>query len=75
MADFDKVENTYLQNGDTIIPLPKSGPVACTISGLPIFPAYNDQATLAWNACEMDACNAHVGKGFDYHYHGDPSGA
>lgn len=22
----------------------------------------------------MDICNAHVGQGFDYHYHGDPFG-
>lgn len=27
---------------------------------------------LLLQACEMDKCNAHVGKGFDYHYHGDP---
>ena len=23
----------------------------------------------------MDGCNAHVGQGFDYHYHGDPFGS
>jgi hypothetical protein len=22
----------------------------------------------------MDRCNAHVGRGYDYHYHGDPYG-
>jgi len=27
---------------------------------------------LTWTSCEVDACNAHVGKGYDYHYHGDP---
>ncbi|PNW77714.1 hypothetical protein CHLRE_10g448550v5 [Chlamydomonas reinhardtii] len=27
-----------------------------------------------WEACEIDKCNAHVGQGFDYHFHGDPFG-
>ena len=54
------------------IALPKSGPVAITVTGAPIFPPYNDQSELTWTSCEMDKCNAHVGQGFDYHYHGDP---
>jgi hypothetical protein len=58
----------------TGIPLPKSGPNSMAISGLPLFPAYNDRSELAWGSCEMDGCNAHVGQGFDYHYHGDPYG-
>lgn len=28
-----------------------------------------------WDICEVDNCNAHVGKGGDYHYHGDPYGS
>ena len=27
---------------------------------------------MTWLVCELDGCNAHVGMGFDYHYHGDP---
>ena len=27
-----------------------------------------------WDVCEADKCNAHVGRGGDYHYHGDPVG-
>ena len=66
---------TDVENGGDNIPLPKSGPVAFTTTGMPVFPPYNDQGNLAWQMCEMDKCNAHVGKGFDYHYHGDPFGA
>ena len=29
---------------------------------------------MTWPSCEVDQCNAHAGKGFDYHYHGDPFG-
>ncbi|KAG2449608.1 hypothetical protein HYH02_005141 [Chlamydomonas schloesseri] len=56
------------------IPLPKAGPTAFSINGAAIFPPYNDRAVLTWEACEIDKCNAHVGQGFDYHYHGDPFG-
>ncbi len=68
---------SFTSNGVAVLAtanLPKSGPAAFTLSGMPIFPPYNDQGGLAWRACEMDRCNAHVGKGFDYHYHGDPFG-
>jgi hypothetical protein len=40
----------------------QAGPAAFTVSGMPIFPAYNDVGGLTWLACEVDACNAHVGK-------------
>ena len=58
----------------TGVALPKSGPTSTASNGLPLFPAYNDQSAFAWSSCEMDGCNAHVGQGFDYHYHGDPFG-
>jgi hypothetical protein len=63
--------NSMLPN----IPLPISGPVAYAVNGLPLFPPYNNVGQLTWLTCEMDGCNAHVGQGFDYHYHGDPYGA
>ena len=68
--------NSFPSNSDSLtgIPLPKSGPSSMAISGLPLFPAYNDRSELSWGSCEMDGCNAHVGQGFDYHYHGDPFG-
>ena len=68
--------NSFPSSSDSLsgIPLPKSGPASMAISGLPLFPAYNDRSELAWGSCEMDGCNAHVGQGFDYHYHGDPFG-
>ena len=59
----------------TNVPLPASGPVAVTVNGLPLFPPYNNNGELTWVTCEMDGCNAHVGQGFDYHYHGDPFGS
>ena len=55
--------------------LPTSGPTTMSLDGLPVFPPYNDNSGLAWASCEMDGCNAHVGQGFDYHYHGDPFGS
>lgn len=42
--------------------------------GAPIYPFQNDQGVSAWSNCEVDYCNAHAGKGEDYHYHGDPFG-
>jgi hypothetical protein len=42
------------------------------VNGLPLFPPYNNRGDLTWTVCELDGCNAHVGMGFDYHYHGDP---
>lgn len=75
-SDTTNNVNAFLTNSKlSNVPLPKSGPVGVTVTGLPIFPAYNDQGALTWSQCEMDACNAHVGQGFDYHYHGDPYGS
>jgi hypothetical protein len=42
--------------------MPKSGPVSVSLNGMPIFPPQNDQGLLSWVSCEMDLCNAHVGK-------------
>lgn len=46
--------NSFIGNMLTGVALPKSGPVAMTVSGLPIFPPYNDQSQLTWTACEVD---------------------
>ena len=43
-----------------------------SVSGLSIFPLYNNVKQVAMANCEIDKCNAHAGQGFDYHYHGDP---
>jgi hypothetical protein len=45
---------SFIGNMLTGIALPKAGPVAMTVTGLPIFPAYNDQSQLTWTACEVD---------------------
>lgn len=42
--------------------------------GVPIYPAQNNRGVSAWDSCEVDYCNAHSGRGEDYHYHGDPFG-
>jgi hypothetical protein len=42
--------------------------------GVPIYPYYDNRKVTAWDSCEVDFCNAHSGKGEDYHYHGDPFG-
>lgn len=34
--------------------LPSSGSASNTISGMPIYPPYNDQSGLTWRSCEMD---------------------
>lgn len=43
--------------------------------GTPIYPYQNDRGESAWDSCELDYCNAHAGKGEDYHLHGDPFGS
>ncbi len=43
-----------------------------SVSGLSMFPLYNNNKEIAMSMCEVDTCNAHAGQGFDYHYHGDP---
>lgn len=51
-----------------------AGAMAVAVDGVPWFPNYNNRGGLTWEACELDDCNAHAGKGADYHYHGDPFG-
>jgi hypothetical protein len=51
-----------------------SGASGMASDGVPIYPYQNDQGVSAWDSCELDYCNAHAGKGVDYHYHGDPFG-
>lgn len=55
--------------------LPDNGPTGVTVTGLPIFPPYNNVGGLTWLSCEVDGCNTHAGQGHDYHYHGDPFGS
>ena len=43
-------------------------------NGVPIYPYKNTRGESVWSRCEADYCNAHSGKGEDYHYHGDPFG-
>ena len=52
--------------------LPDSGPLAVSVSGMNMYPLYNNQGQVSAARCEMDKCSAHAGQGFDYHYHGDP---
>ena len=44
------------------VAMPKSGPVSVSLNGMPVFPPQNDRGELSWASCEMDRCNAHVGK-------------
>jgi len=55
--------------------MPAAGAIGVAIDGVPIYPNYNNRGIFAWTSCEVDRCNAHSGKGEDYHYHGDPFGA
>eukprot|EP00392_Amoebophrya_sp_AT5.2_P000679 g680.t1 len=55
--------------------MPAAGAVAVAIDGVPMFPNYNNRGKFTWTSCEVDRCNAHSGKGEDYHYHGDFFGA
>ena len=61
-----------MNNTDTgyAIGLPVSGPVAVSVSGVPIFPLFNNRVLNSYEECEVGHCNAHAGKGNDYHYHG-----
>lgn len=70
MSIFSPIIQTYLFRG--ILGLPDSGGVAVTVSGMPIFPLFNNRVLNSNEECEIDNCNAHAGKGYDYHYHGDP---
>jgi len=54
--------------------LPMSGATGVMINGVPIYPNEDNRGLTIQDACEADRCMAHVGRGFDYHYHGDPFG-
>ena len=50
------------------------GCVGMSKDGVPLYPYFDNVLRTAWDSCESDLCNAHAGKGEDYHYHGDPFG-
>lgn len=54
--------------------LPMSGATGVMINGVPIYPNEDNRGQTIQDSCEADRCMAHVGKGADYHYHGDPFG-
>ena len=54
--------------------LPAAGAIGVAVDGVPMYPNYNDRGQYVWTSCGVDKCNAHSGKGGDYHYHGDPFG-
>ena len=55
---------------------PVRGPVGITITGMEVFPVYNNMGYLEPQKCEVDSCNAHVGAGGGQtHIHGDPFGS
>jgi hypothetical protein len=56
------------------IDLPMSGAIGVMINGMPIYPNEDNRGLTIQDACEADRCMAHVGRGADYHYHGDPYG-
>ena len=78
----DSSEHMCVQAGSNTVPnplqgvpgLPAAGAIGMAIDGVPMFPNYNNRGQPAWVSCEVDRCNAHSGKGDDYHYHGDPYG-
>jgi hypothetical protein len=77
------LEYTLLENGSSNkvygelpdMDLPQSGAIGVAINGIPLYPNEDNRGETVQQACESDRCMAHVGKGFDYHYHGDPFGA
>jgi hypothetical protein len=52
-----------------------AGAVGMAKNGVPIYPYMNNRGESVWDSCEADFCNAHSGKGEDYHYHGNPFGS
>merc|ERR1712151_288424 len=56
------------------VALPQSGAIGVTVNGVPIYPNEDNRGLTIQDACEADRCMAHVGRGADYHYHGDPYG-
>lgn len=75
--------STTVQAGSNTIPsplpgvpgMPAAGAMGVAVDGTPIFANYNNRGGFAWESCELDVCNAHSGKGEDYHLHGDPFGS
>ncbi|GMH94843.1 hypothetical protein TrVE_jg9957 [Triparma verrucosa] len=71
--------NAMGASGDAALPnvpgMPEAGCIGMAIDGVPMFPNYNNRGQPAATSCEIDRCNAHSGKGDDYHYHGDPFGS
>ncbi|CAD7966229.1 unnamed protein product [Amoebophrya sp. A120] len=66
--------NTIANPLNNVPGMPNAGAIAVAIDGIPMFPNYNNRGLFTWTSCEVDRCNAHSGKGEDYHYHGDPFG-
>lgn len=66
-------ESGYTFATDTTLTL--AGASGMALNGVPIYPFQNNRGESAWDSCEVDYCNAHAGKGEDYHYHGDPFGS
>lgn len=72
--------NAFQSPGDSLVSfngltnVPTRGPVAYTVSGIPMFPNQNNMGSLTFISCETDMCNTHAGMGFDIHHHGDPFG-
>jgi len=67
----DGASNTVPSPLTDVPGMPEAGAVAVAIDGVPMFPNYNNRGKFTWVSCEVDRCNAHSGKGEDYHYHGD----
>lgn len=55
-------------------PNPPAGASGVGKNGIPFYPGLDNGGHWVWDVCEADKCNAHVGRGGDYHYHGDPMG-
>ncbi|CAE7242175.1 unnamed protein product, partial [Symbiodinium natans] len=55
-------------------PNPPAGASGVGRNGVPFYPGLDNGGHWVWDVCEADKCNAHVGRGGDYHYHGDPIG-
>ncbi|CAK9094176.1 Hypothetical protein SCF082_LOCUS44275 [Durusdinium trenchii] len=56
-------------------PNPPAGASGVGKNGVPFYPGLDNGGHWVWDVCEADKCNAHVGRGGDYHYHGDPIGS
>jgi hypothetical protein len=69
-------QNNTIPNGAQLPTevLPMSGAIGVMLDGVPIYPNEDNRGETVQDSCEADRCMAHVGRGFDYHYHGDPFG-